>query len=81
MAPALVSTFAVGGAAAARGVVGQLLPWLFLGTVGFLAYAHYLAWVRGHGRRAIRWILGINTVVVVYLWYGRVRFWVEGWLS
>ncbi len=76
-----MSTFAVGGAAAARGVVGQLLPWLFLGTVGFLAYAHYLAWGRGHGHRTARWILGINTVVVVYLWYGRVRFWVEGWLS
>lgn len=77
----MLSTLAVGGAAAARGVVSQLLPWLFLGSGGFLAYAHYLAWGRGHGHRAARWILVANTLLVGYLWYGRVHFWVEHWLG
>ncbi|MFQ5664569.1 MAG: hypothetical protein ACE5HL_12155 [Terriglobia bacterium] len=81
MLPALLSTLALGGAAAARGVVDQLLPWFLLGSVGFLAYAHYLAWARRHGHRAARWILVINTLLVAYLWYGRVRFWLEGWLG
>ncbi len=69
--------FAVGSAAAARGVVGELLPWLFLGSLGLLGYAHYLVWIQQHGSRAARWILVINTVVVGYLWCGRVQFWVE----
>jgi len=79
--PALLSFFALGSAAAARGVVGELLPWLFLGSLGFLVYAHYLAWGRGHGHRASRWILLANTLLVGYLWYGRVRQWVAGWLG
>ena len=79
--PALVSTVAVGGAAAARGVVSQLLPWLFIGSVGFLGYGHYLAWVRGHRHRTARWILILNTVLVVYFWQGRVVFWIERWLG
>ncbi|MEE9235426.1 MAG: hypothetical protein V3U28_08315 [Candidatus Acidoferrales bacterium] len=57
------------------------MPWLFLGSVGFLSYAHYLAWGRGHGHRAARWILAVNTLLVVYLWYGRVQFWLERWLG
>ncbi|MFQ5818189.1 MAG: hypothetical protein ACE5H2_09595 [Terriglobia bacterium] len=81
MLPALLSTLAVGSAAAARGVVGQLLPWLFLGSVGFLAYAHYWVWVCQHGHRTTRWILIINTLLVAYLWSGRVQVWVERWLS
>lgn len=68
---------AVGSAAAARGVVNQLLPWTFLASLGFLGYAHYLAWSRGHGHGAARVILVGNTLLVVYLWYGRVQLWFE----
>lgn len=80
MLPALLSTVAVGGAAAARGVVGHLMPWLFLGSVAFLGYAHYLVWIRRTGHRTARWILLVNTVLVAYLWYGRVEIWLARWL-
>lgn len=76
----VLSTFAVGGAAAARGVAGQLMPWLLLGSAGFLAYAHYLVWVRGFGHRTGRWILVLNTVLVVYFWHGRLHSGLEGLL-
>ncbi len=68
---------AVGGAAAARRVVGELLPWLFLGSVFFLGYAHYWVWIRRRGHKASRWILAINTFLVAYLWYGRAQLWFE----
>ena len=81
MLPALLSFLALGSAAAARGVAGQLMPWLFLASAAFLAYAHYLAWGRGHGQRAARWIFVLNTFLVVALWYERVQSWVERWLG
>lgn len=64
---------AVGGAAATRRVVGALLPWFFTGSLVFLLYAHYLVWIKGQGHRAARWILVANTLLVGYLWYGRVE--------
>lgn len=70
--------FALGSAATARGVVGQLLPWLFLVSLGFLGYAHYLAWSRHHGHRFSMVVLLVSTVLVAYLWYDRVRIW---WLA
>lgn len=79
--PALLSFFALGSAAAARGVVAELMPYLFILSVVFLAYAYYWAWVRKRGHRAGRWILLINTILVGYLWYGRVRLWLELWLG
>ena len=57
------------------------MPWLFLGSVVFLGYAHYLVWVRRQGHRRARWILVGNTLLVGYLWYGRVKPWVERWLG
>lgn len=78
MLPALLSTFAVGSAVTARRVVGELLPWFFVASVGFLAYAQYVVWIRRTGHRAARWILVLNTLAVAYLWFGRVKLWVEG---
>lgn len=43
---ALERHLALGGAAA-RGAVGNLLPWLFLTSVILLSYAPYLAWGAG----------------------------------
>jgi hypothetical protein len=60
--------------------VGELLPWFFLGFVGFLGYVHYPVWVRRQGHRAARGILVAKTVLVGYLWYGRVELWLEHWL-
>ncbi len=57
------------------------MPWLFLGSVVFLGYGHYLVWVRRQGHRKARWILVGNTLLVGYLWYGRVQAWVERWLG
>jgi uncharacterized protein YqgC (DUF456 family) len=72
---------ALGSAAAARQVVVPLMPGLFLLSLGFLAYAHYLVWIRRTGRRASRWILWLNTVLVAALWFARVQLWAEHWLS
>jgi hypothetical protein len=66
--PAVLSTLALGSAAAARQVVVPLMPALFLLSVAFLTYAHYLVWIRRTGHRASRWILGVNTVLVAGLW-------------
>ena len=30
---------------------------------------------------AVRWILVVNTILVGYLWQGRVQFWLERWLG
>lgn len=81
MLPAALSLLAVGGAAAARGVVGGLLPWLFIGSMGFLLYAHYLAWVRRHAHPISRWVLILSTALVALLWYSRVRLWVGVWFG
>ena len=72
---------AVGGAAAARGAASELLPWFFAGSMGFLMYAHYLTWIRGHAHPISRWALVFSTVAVTALWYSRVKLWFELWLS
>ena len=81
MAPAALSLLAVGGAAAARGVVEGLLPWLFAGSMGLLFYAHYLTWIRRHKHPISLWVLIFSTALVVMLWYSRVRLWVGLWLA
>lgn len=79
MLPALLSFLALGSAAAARGAARQLMPWLFVASLALLAYGHYLVWIGRTGHQAARWILLVNTLLVSYLWYGRVRDWVERW--
>jgi len=79
--PAVLSTLALGSAAAARQVVVPLMPALFLLSLAFLAYAHYLVWIRRTGRRTSRWILGVNTVLVTGLWFPRVQLWAQRWLT
>ncbi len=79
--PALLSTLALGSAAAARQAVVPLMPWLFVGSLVFLGYAHYLVWILDTGRRTSRWILGVNTALVAALWFPRVQLWAERWLS
>jgi len=79
--PAVLSTLALGSAAAARQVVVPLMPGLFVVSLAFLGYAHYLAWIRRAGHRTSRWVLGVNTVLVAGLWYPRVQAWAERWLS
>jgi len=78
--PALLSILAVGGAAATRRVASELAAWFFAGSALFLGYAHYLVWVRRRGHGAARWILVVNTLLIGYLWYGRVHLWLERWL-
>lgn len=49
--------------------------------MGFLGYAHYLVWIRRTGHHTARWVLLVNTLLVAYLWYGRVQLWLERWLG
>ncbi len=73
--PAVLSTVSVAGAATARLAVGQLLPFLFVLSVGMLGYAHFRAWIRREGHRTARIVLVANSVFVVLLWYDRVKLW------
>jgi hypothetical protein len=57
------------------------MPWLFVASLAFLGYAHYLVWVRRTGRQSARWILGINTFLVAFLWYPRAEVWANHWLA
>ena len=59
----------------ARVVIGRLIPWLFAFSVLLLGYAHYRVWFLRQGHRAARVILILNTVLVVWLWYDRVKIW------
>ncbi len=59
----------------ARVAIGRLLPWMFIGSLGFLGYAHYLTWVRRHGHPIGRIFLLGSTGLVVYLWYIRLELW------
>lgn len=77
MLPALLSFLGVSSAAAAGAAVSKLIPWFFLGSLGFLGYAHYLVWFRRMGHTATKIILVANTLLVAYLWSDRVKLWLE----
>jgi hypothetical protein len=70
----VLSTLSLGGAATARWAVGGLMPVLFVLSMGLLLYAHYRAWWHHAGPLSSKLILLINTVLVVWLWYGRVGY-------
>ena len=61
----------------ARLAIGRLTPVFFAVSVMFLVYAHFRAWRHRGGSRIVRIILWINTGVVVWLWYDRVRVWLR----
>ncbi len=59
----------------ARLAIGRLMPALFVFSVIMLAYAYYRVWWRRQGHRTARITLWINTGLVIWLWYDRVRMW------
>ncbi len=73
MAPALLSALSLGSAAAARVAASTLVLPLLLLSVSLLGVAHHRVWVRRRGHRAARWVLMVNTLLVIVLW--AVRLW------
>ena len=64
----------LGSAGAARVAVAKLFWPLFALSVAFLAYSHYRVWIREEGPGVGKFLLVVNTALVVFLWTKKLPF-------